>query len=124
LYNNLIIVFSTNLVTRQPVWPAQRRLIVKAWGRNRGADPPLPAGAPSRLIPRVSPTPSGAPLPPAEAIWGESFATGSAACVSAGQNRPDDPQDREDEANEAKDPMALAEAENREDDEQNQVDDA
>ena len=31
---------------------------------------------------------------------------------------------REDEANEAKDPMAFAEAENREDDQQNQLDDA
>jgi hypothetical protein len=56
-------------------------------------------------------------------IQGELFATGSAACVPAGQNRPDDPQDREDEADEAKDPMALAEALNREDDQQNQVDD-
>ena len=52
------------------------------------------------------------------------IATGSAGCVSAGQNRPDDPQDREDEANEAKDPMAFAEAENCEDDQQNKVDDA
>ena len=31
---------------------------------------------------------------------------------------------REDEANEAKDPMAFAEAENREDDQQDQIDDA
>jgi hypothetical protein len=50
--------------------------------------------------------------------------SGSAAFVLAGQNRPDDPQDREDESNEAKDPMAFAEAENREDDQQNKVDDA
>jgi hypothetical protein len=62
------------------------------------------------------------PLHSAEAIQGESFAAGSG--VPAGQNRPDDPQDREDEADEAKDPMAFAEAENREDDQQNKVDDS
>jgi GtrA-like protein len=48
----------------------------------------------------------------------------SAARVPAGQDRPDDPQDREDEADEAQHPVALAEAENREDEEQDKIDDA
>jgi hypothetical protein len=48
----------------------------------------------------------------------------SAACVPAGQDRPDDPQDREDEADQAQHPMALAEAENGEDQQQDKIDDA
>src|SRR5437763_12400646 len=80
--------------------------------------------APGAEVSHVCPTPSGALLQSAEVIQGESFATGSAACVPAGQDRPDDPQDREDEADEAKDPMAFAEAEDREDDQQDKVDDA
>jgi Arc/MetJ family transcription regulator len=48
----------------------------------------------------------------------------SAACVPAGQDRLDDPQDREDEADQAQHPMALAEAENGEDQQQDKIDDA
>jgi len=48
----------------------------------------------------------------------------SAACVPAGQDRPDDPQDREDEADQAQHPMALPEAENAQDQQQDKIDDA
>jgi len=49
---------------------------------------------------------------------------GSAARVPAGQDRPDDPQDREDKPDQAQHPMALAEAENGEDQQQDKIDDA
>ena len=48
----------------------------------------------------------------------------SAVCVPAGQDRPDEPQDREDEADQAQHPMALAEAENAQDQQQDKIDDA
>lgn len=48
----------------------------------------------------------------------------SVACVPAGQDRPDDPQDREDEADQAQHPMALPEAENAQDQQQDKIDDA
>jgi 3-hydroxy-D-aspartate aldolase len=47
-----------------------------------------------------------------------------AASVPAWQDRPDDPQKRNDEAQEAKYPVALAEAQHREDDKQDKVDDS
>jgi serine phosphatase RsbU (regulator of sigma subunit) len=48
----------------------------------------------------------------------------SAVCVPAGEDRPDEPQDREDEADQAQHPMALAEAENAQDQQQDKIDDA
>jgi hypothetical protein len=44
--------------------------------------------------------------------------------VPVRQDRPDNPQEREDEADEAKYPVTLAEAENGEDEQQHEIDDA
>ncbi len=62
-------------------------------------------------------------LAPAPAAAGPA-AGNSAAPALAGQHRPDEPQDREDEADQAKDPVTLAERHDGQGEQQDQVQDA
>jgi H+/Cl- antiporter ClcA len=64
---------------------------------------------------------TSARLAPAPAAAGQAP---SAAPAPAGQHRPDEPQDREDEADQAKDPVTLAERHDGQGEQQDQVQDA
>jgi H+/Cl- antiporter ClcA len=66
---------------------------------------------------------TSARLAPAPAAAGPA-AGKSAAPALAGQHRPDEPQDREDEAHQAKDPVTLAERHDGQGEQQDQVQDA
>ena len=66
---------------------------------------------------------TSARLAPAPAAAGPP-AGNSAAPALAGQHRPDEPQDREDEADQAKDPVTLAERHDGQGEQQDQVQDA